>query len=103
MGLSAGQQSRRRHREQTCGRGGKERVDGWRKRVEALPHRKQPASRRQLEDSELRASTGDNLGSGMERELGGRFRVGGHMCTHGRVMMLYGRGHHDIMESLSSS
>ena len=52
---------------------------------------------------ELRARAGDNLGGGMERELGGRFGVGGHMCTHGRVMMLYGRGHHDIVESLSSS
>lgn len=46
---------------------------------------------------------GTTPGGGMERELGGRFGVGGHMCTYGRFMMLYGRGHHDIVASLSSS
>ena len=98
MGLSAGQQSRRRHREQTCGRGGRRGL----KPADYRTENSQPAGV-SWRTRELRASTGDNLRSGMERELGWRFGVGGHMCTHGRVMMLYGRGHHNIMESLSSS
>ena len=77
MGLSAGQQSRRRHREQTCGHGGKERVDGWRRRVEActLLLRKQPASRRQLEDSGAQSQSwgqpGGRDGAGAGREVRG--------------------------------
>ena len=43
----------------------------------------------------------DSWKDGMKREgdSGGR----GHMYTYGRFMLLYGRGHHNIVKQLSSN
>ena len=34
----------------------------------------------------------------MGREVGGGFRMGGHMYTHGGFMSTYGKNHHNIVK-----
>ena len=34
---------------------------------------------------------------GEGREVGGGFRMGGHVYTCGRFMLMYGRNHHNIV------
>ena len=36
----------------------------------------------------------------VRREVGGGFRMGGHMYTHGRFMSMYSKIHHNIVISL---
>ena len=36
---------------------------------------------------------------GVGREVGGRFRMG-DTCTHGRLMLMYGKNHHNVVISL---
>ena len=31
------------------------------------------------------------------REVGGGFRIGGHMYTYGPFMLMYGKNHHNIV------
>ena len=35
---------------------------------------------------------------GVGREVGGGFRVGGHMCTYGRFMSVYGKNRRNIVK-----
>jgi len=40
---------------------------------------------------------------GVRKELGGGFRMVRHMYTHGRVMSMYGKNHHNIVKQLASN
>ena len=40
---------------------------------------------------------------GVGRELGGGFKMGGHMCTHGWFMLMYGKNYHNIVKQLASN
>ena len=42
--------------------------------------------------------TGMTQRDGMEREVGGVFRMGGHMYTHGWIMSMYGKNHYYIVK-----
>ena len=33
----------------------------------------------------------------MGREVGGGFRIGGHMYTYGPFMLMYGKNHHNFV------
>jgi len=35
---------------------------------------------------------------GVGRVVGGVFRSGGHMYAYGQFMLMYGRGHHNIVK-----
>ena len=46
----------------------------------------------------LRLHAGKEAASdGVEREVGGRFRMGGLRYTHGWFMLMYGKNHHNIV------
>ena len=40
---------------------------------------------------------------GEGREVGRRFRMVGHMYTHGWFMSMYGKNHHNIVKKLASN
>ena len=42
--------------------------------------------------------TGMTLRDGMGREVGGGFRMGKHMYTHGWFMSMYGKNHYNIVK-----
>ena len=100
MNLSAGQQWRHRHREQTDGHGGREGGTDGESSMETytLAYAKQIASGYLLYDlrnSNQGSVTTRGMGWGGRREGGSRGR--GHMYTYDWAMLMYGKTQHNIV------
>ena len=107
MNLSAGQQWRCRHREQTCGHSGGRVGASWESDIEiyTLPFGKQKASGNWLYDA---GSANLLLCDNLEvLGWGGRWEGGsggaGHLCSYGRFMLTYGRNQHNTVKQLTSN
>ena len=102
MTLYARQQKRHRCEEQTYGLCEKVRV-GWFERI-ALKHvcyhmwNRWPVQVWCMKLSTQSQCTGTTQSDGMGREVGGVFRMGGHMYTRGWFMSTYGKNHHNTVK-----